>query len=708
MRRRKYQTGGFNSNWSGSPYMQLGSIAGNSIIDAIEGGKQTSAGTIGKSILSGAGAGAMFGPLGAGIGAGYGAITGIINNNKRKDAEEERKRLEAEQRSREDINRKQLLISNSNSILNEFPTEGIANNGFAYGGIKNSKMPYPIDNSSKKQLSTDAAVYDGKKHENGGIKLEDGSEIEDNEVIQKQKVYSDRLNPSESILNDIKSLGFSFKIGDTFASLSERLLKKKGEFESKYSVGPNTTSDVMINRIDSALDLIFEDQQLQNGNSNGESMKRKYQNGGEKPYKKIYTPLSADKARIPLESDEKLIANELNAKTLGKGMSNALRTGNDITYGLQPDLNKRNIGLPHTDFRNEGDSLVTSENYLKTLLNKNTIIPNEMGVDTTFTPNSNFVGGVFTKYRDNDSNELMLELKDIITKEREKKEFTPEPVMQYAGDGPKKSGKVYLNTGKKIYQNGGFKTQLTDTKWINDPITGKLIDTTVRNNFDMLTEQAQPSVSNNMNLDFLKNINVGTAANIAGTMYNSSIINKMNTNTPYRNISKLGAPAFNYRDLSGIGLSANERELANANLNLSRSGGDNPASRAALLASKLQADSQVRGQEVGRYDMIKRDFLNRKDSINAQNANIEGQNVQNAIQTDNLNLNRSNEKLGLKQGNIDNLIRGIIGQKTQTDLMNLDKEKFNTLNLLSGKRGVSERLLKLMEQNPEIFKSLLQ
>lgn len=147
----------------------------------------------------------------------------------------------------------------------EYPTN------WAEGGY----LPQTTDNSQQTPLASDMMVYNGRSHEQGGIDLDtdqDGKaniEVENNEVIKDDMVLSDRLSPSSNILHHLKELGVSFKDKDTYASIAEKLGEKKGNWEKKVGstlLGENTAAELMIDKYDKAVNMLFEDQQMQKQN----------------------------------------------------------------------------------------------------------------------------------------------------------------------------------------------------------------------------------------------------------------------------------------------------------------------------------------------------------------------------------------------------------------------------------------------------------
>lgn len=143
-----------------------------------------------------------------------------------------------------------------------------ANGYYANGG----NLPMPTDDSDATQLASNMAVYNGATHENGGIDLDtnqDGKqdiELENNEVIKDDMVLSDRLKPSNNIKAIAKELGIRLQENDSYASLAERLGKKKGDWEKKLNstlIGEHTAAQKMIQKYEEFGNHLFQDQQNQ-------------------------------------------------------------------------------------------------------------------------------------------------------------------------------------------------------------------------------------------------------------------------------------------------------------------------------------------------------------------------------------------------------------------------------------------------------------
>ena len=191
-----------------------------------------------------------------------------------------------ELRAQQDRGKWAAMRQESEAKLANFPTAGYGKFGlrFQQGG----KLPIPTDASEIDQLASNVAQYDGETHENGGIQLDTNRdnqsdiEIEDQEVIKDNMVLSDRLKPSNYAKDCVKQLGVNLKSSDTYASLSARLGDKKGKHEANLlssRLGDKKASEIMISRLDQAIDELFQDQEIQNIDMN-----KKYIYKGKKAY----------------------------------------------------------------------------------------------------------------------------------------------------------------------------------------------------------------------------------------------------------------------------------------------------------------------------------------------------------------------------------------------------------------------------------------
>ena len=212
------------------------------------------------------------------------------------------------------------LAGDSEKILADYPVNGVGAYGmkFPNGG----RLPYPTDDSDVNQLASNVAQYEGDTHSEGGIPLDTNQdkqpeiEVEDKEVIKDDMVLSNRLKPSREVRDVARKLGLSIKKKETYATLAARIGKKKGDFEEKLKStrpGEKTTAEIMTNRLDATIDMLFMDQQVRkHGKSNGP----KYPGGGILPRVNPNAPVAGpvyaqQDPRTSIEQNESRAVNNL-------------------------------------------------------------------------------------------------------------------------------------------------------------------------------------------------------------------------------------------------------------------------------------------------------------------------------------------------------------------------------------------------------------
>lgn len=238
--------------------------------------------------LSGAASGAsalsFAGPLGTTIGGVGGAILGMFSGNK---AENEMQEAMNRQREQEKRIQREAFNKSNRARIAQYDTRGVSDyNFFPDGGlilgdyeVEGDEVVQGQDTNleSGQQVASDMIVADGPNHQGGGVQGQGG-----------ERVYSDRLPVSSFIRELLKSNGLGNVKGKTYAEVAEDLGKKKGKYEEKLAstFEPSLkTAEKMISRVDDSLDLLFDLQQSENGNSTGES--RSYPLGGLLPYRRI-------------------------------------------------------------------------------------------------------------------------------------------------------------------------------------------------------------------------------------------------------------------------------------------------------------------------------------------------------------------------------------------------------------------------------------
>lgn len=235
---------------------------------------------IGGGALSGATAGAMFSPIGIGVGALIGGATSIINRRFRKKQEEEL--LKQQNKYREN-----LAKTNSQAVLSTYNSMGDDIDTFAMGGVSRMIKTNPGESV---ELADGIQLFKGATHQNGGIPIDTNAdfiqdaEVEDDEVAAGNRIYSNRLKPNEEILNNLyKETGFKFK--GTYANIAESIGRKKGKINNTSTPQSNKKEEIMNQRFDSALDVLFNDQEQSKDNNEMQEYAyggkiKKYPNGG--------------------------------------------------------------------------------------------------------------------------------------------------------------------------------------------------------------------------------------------------------------------------------------------------------------------------------------------------------------------------------------------------------------------------------------------
>lgn len=93
---------------------------------------------------------------------------------------------------------------------------------------------------SVNQLSSNSGEFNGRTHEEGGIKLPDyGAEVEDKETIADDYIFSDRLG---------------------FADVHRKIAKSKGKIEAKGAMTPERVSS--LRRLDEQEQVLKQVQEL--------------------------------------------------------------------------------------------------------------------------------------------------------------------------------------------------------------------------------------------------------------------------------------------------------------------------------------------------------------------------------------------------------------------------------------------------------------
>lgn len=139
---------------------------------------------------------------------------------------------------------------------------------------RNAAKWHHADGGYLNPLASDTVKAEGATHEQGGITLANNDEVEDQEIIKGNKVYSDQL-----------------KVGNkTYAEIAEKLSKKKGKFEEGLTSGnyrDRNTSERSINNIDNKLANLFD---LQEASKFPVREEKRFDNGGKLDAIKVGLP----------------------------------------------------------------------------------------------------------------------------------------------------------------------------------------------------------------------------------------------------------------------------------------------------------------------------------------------------------------------------------------------------------------------------------
>lgn len=107
---------------------------------------------------------------------------------------------------------------------------------------------------NQEDLASDMTKAIGPSHEGGGVQGEGG-----------ERVFSDRLNASDSLIAALSALKMRVPKNATYATVAEKLGRYKSKFEDKLESHNSLqlrTGKVMVERIDSAIEATFQDQEM--------------------------------------------------------------------------------------------------------------------------------------------------------------------------------------------------------------------------------------------------------------------------------------------------------------------------------------------------------------------------------------------------------------------------------------------------------------
>jgi hypothetical protein len=524
--------------------------------------------------------------------------------------------------------------------------------GYGKYGMKfpnDGQLPYTTDGSEVNQLASNVAQYEGDTHENGGIQLDNGAEIEDEEVVKDDMVLSDRLNPSESIKYMMKGLSTQLKSGDTYASVAERLGTKKGEFESKVNstrLGEAGTAKLMIERYDKAIDVLFQDQQM-----------NKIQN-------KVGTYAAGGKFDPP-EKDTQGKASNKNLKWDDKPFNTYFQPKSEFYNQRKKDPSTGNTYVfDRADYERLGsyDNSLPSDHPLNR--------PEGAKARAEFEKNPY--------------------AQQVVAGELNWNSFGKPGGMQYDILSIGTNGQIPLEQQPKSVPEYTLEQQTLDRlKSKTGDYGSQRFGNTVAGQF---FARGGKFANGDKFFDGLDE-NSGNIMNSIGFLANQAQINKLEIGyTP----ELVKNPAFTYRDRTNFLRNEYGKQFTTASKGLNQSGAqDNLALKANMYASTLNGLNGALDNEAQRKDNLDMNYNQLATRTGAMNAQI-------------LNANREysvgarNSQRALTQNNTDALIRGYMGNKSQKELQTLDWDKAYIQALASGETGVAQRLMENMP--PEIRK----
>lgn len=259
IRRYKYQMGGFQwKNPETGNNLQQGAGILGSFVSQLDSNPSVGGGAV-SGALTGASAGAALGPIGSAAGAIFGGVIGGIGAGKK------RREMEEQKAQAFRIQDKQFR-DYSQTVLQSYPSQGVDVAGYymKYGGkipsflanslaeggevVMSNTPPETDQNGDLNQLASDVSKFEGASHESqsGGIGFNSTSDA---------YIFSDELRTPDGI---------------TYAKQAELIGKQKGKFEKKLEAATDrasqNTAQMMIKKLDSKLDLLFQQQeQSKNG-----------------------------------------------------------------------------------------------------------------------------------------------------------------------------------------------------------------------------------------------------------------------------------------------------------------------------------------------------------------------------------------------------------------------------------------------------------
>lgn len=174
------------------------------------------------------------GPWGAAAGAVVGAGIGIVQAEKQKKVESQAKAVENWQNRQQQLQKYQQMVTSDPSAVQG--NQGA--NYFANGGsLATEYLNHAVKGGSLQKLSSDSVAVKGPSHEQGGVDLGDGNEVEGNETIKGDYVLSSRLG---------------------FAQIHKPIAKAIGKLEQKAPTAATMNSLKNLRKREDALMLLQE------------------------------------------------------------------------------------------------------------------------------------------------------------------------------------------------------------------------------------------------------------------------------------------------------------------------------------------------------------------------------------------------------------------------------------------------------------------
>lgn len=299
---RKYRVGGLTpaqlngvsmAGTLGAGLLDKATTSTSTDVNGVEYQTQDAGSAALSGAMKGASMGAALGPWGAlAGGVVYGAYGAITANKQNKEVEAKKAtalneaNINAEKLGQDNLTAARAMGFNSKGGYSSIYRKGGYISKYPEGGaIPNPE--YEVEGEEvvqghdtqlegQEQLASDMHKAVGPTHENGGVMGAGG-----------ERVFSDRISVSPTLISILSAAKIPVKKNATYASVAEKLGKLKGKYEEKsksHSSLATRTGKVMNERIDSFIELTFQDQEF---SKQEDDMKKTYAMGGKLP--KYYT-----------------------------------------------------------------------------------------------------------------------------------------------------------------------------------------------------------------------------------------------------------------------------------------------------------------------------------------------------------------------------------------------------------------------------------